>query len=504
MRFSSLIRQISDNKSIQIVHSTNTFEISDIALLDGFQAEYANTTVYFGYYEQLCGKHLPLQCVLARTENVNALTEVSGDLALAEPTSLFYLFNTARQRLDADRGRGLYAELLEAAARSASIDPLINLAASKLGNSVVLLDTDFKVLSHSTVFPIDDPLWAENIRQGYCSYEFVSAVAELDTVRSAPPTSDPVVVTCYASPLRKLSSKIFINDKRVGIVLMLEKETPISPAHMELLPIISAAAGATIARYAPYLISSNTVYQKLLYNLLIGASPEEVAPQIAPLVFSPHLCALCIKQTRYLGQKHLKEDVAARLVEMLPDTRFAFHEDGIAALVPLGESPDLSPEMFQNLDELAKSEYLRIGISNTFFQVENFLKRYSQARRALELTQQLHSDSTVVRYADCSFYDLLDSTDDPRTLGQFCHPALSILSRYDHDNGTDLYHTMETYLACNCSVKDAAERLFIHRNSLNYRLERIHALTQAKLNNSNVRFLLTMSYRIDHFTGRDV
>ena len=504
MRFSELIQRISVDDSAIILHHTDLFEISEIELIDGTQTEYTNTTLYFGYYEQLSGDGLPAQCVLARTEKSNALTEVSGDLALAEPASLFLLVNSARQRLDADRGRGLYAELLDAAARSAGIDPLVNLAASKLANSVVLLDTDFKILSHSTLFPIDDLLWAENIRQGYCSYEFVSAVAELDTVRNAPSTSDPVVVTCYASPLRKLSSKIFINGKRVGIVLMLEKETPISSAHMELLPVISAAAGAAIARYAPYLISSSTVYQKLLYDLLIGASPREVGPQIASLAFSPRLCALCIKQTRYLGQKHLKEDVAARLVELLPDTRFTFHEDGIAALIPLGEAPDLPPEMLRSLEELARREYLRVGVSNTFFQVENFLKRYCQARRALELMERLHADSTVVRYADCSFYDLLDSAGDPRALGLFCHPALSILSRYDHDNGTDLYHTLETYLACNCSIKDAAERLFIHRNSLNYRLERIHTLTQAELDSSNVRFLLTMSYRIDHFTGRDV
>lgn len=503
MHFSELISDISAENSIKILHFSDLFEISEIELIDGTQAEYTNTTLYFGYYEQLCGSILPAQCILARTERTNTLKAESGDLALAEPASLFFLVNAARQRLDADRGRGLYAELLDAAARSASMDPLVNLAASKLGNSVVLLDTDFKILSHSTVFPIDDPLWAENIRQGYCSYEFVSAVAELDAVKHAPSTSDPVVVTCYASPLRKLSSKIFIGGKRVGIVLMLEKEMPISPVHMELLPIVSAAAGTAIARYAPYLISSSTGYQKLLYDLLIGASAQEVAPQIAALAFSPHLCALCIKQTRYLGQKHLKEDVAARLVELLPDTRFTFHMDGIAALVPLGEAPDLPSEMLRSLEELAKKEYLRVGVSNTFFQVENFLKRYGQARRALELMERLHADNFVVRYVDCSFYDLLDRAGDPGTLGLFCHPVLSILSRYDHDNGTDLYHTLDTYLACNCSIKDAAERLFIHRNSLNYRLERIHTLTQADLESSNVRFLLTMSYRIDHFTGRD-
>jgi len=501
MRFSELFREISGKFEAEVLHSTDLYEISDIALIDGSQAEYTNTTLYFGYDEQLSGGRLPAQCVLARNARTAGLTGAAGDLALAAPESLFALFNAARQRLESSRG--LYAELLEAAAGAAGIDPVINLAASKLGNPVVLLDADFKILAHSTLFPIEDPLWAENIRQGYCSYEFVSAVAELDAVKNAAPTSDPVVVTCYASPLRKLSSKIFIGGKRVGIVLMLEKETPISSVHMELLPIISAAAGDAIARYAPYLISGSTAYQKLLYDLLIGASPEEVAPRIAGLAFSPHLCALCVRQSRYLGQRHLKEDVVPQLTRCLPETRFAFHEGGVAALVPLREELSLQEEQLAGLEALAKAEHLRIGISGLFFRPENFAKRYAQARRALELSARLRSDSLLCAYADYSFYDLLDKTGETDTLGLCCHPALSLLSRYDHANGTDLYRTLEVYLACGCSIKETAQKLFIHRNSLNYRLERIRDLTQADLADSNTQFLLEMSYRIDRFIGHD-
>ena len=54
--------------------------------------------------------------------------------------------------------------------------------------------------------------------------------------------------------------------------------------------------------------------------------------------------------------------------------------------------------MLRSLEELARREYLRVGVSNTFFQVENFLKRYCQARRALELMERLHEkDSRACR-----------------------------------------------------------------------------------------------------------
>ena len=502
MRFSELTSQISDKIGFKTLQCMDSSEILDIALIDGSQSEYIQTTIYFGYVSQL-GSVLPAQCVLAQDSPFTPPENFRGNMALTVPANLFRLFNAARQLVNRSGEREFYAELTDCAAHSRSIDPVINLAASKLGNSLVLLDRDFKVLAHSTVFPIDDPLWEQNIRQGYCSYEFVSAVQKIDTVKSAPLTPDPVVVTCYASPLRKLSSKIFINGKWIGILLMLEKETPINVSHMELLPAVSAVSGDVISRYAPYLIPGNTAYQKLLYDLLIGAPAAEMALRIAALRFSPRLCALCLRPSRYLGQKHLKEQVAAKLEKLLPGTRYTFHENGIAALVPLENAPELNAEQMDALRVLAQNEFLRIGISNTFFNVENFAHRYRQARQALDLSHRLDPGTAVCRYADCAFYDLLDCCGDPSGLGLFCHPALSILNRYDRENGTDLYHTLRIYLECGGSIKDTAGKLFIHRNSLNYRLARIRELTQANPNDSNTRFLLTMSFRIDHFIGRD-
>ena len=501
MLFSTLLRGISADKPVKIVRSSDNRDIWDVALIDGTSRDYPESTLFFGYAEQLPGGVLPPQCVLAARPGT-AVPAGTGSLALTDGASLFALFNAAKALSDASRGQGFSGELMDCAARSGAVEPMIDLAAARLGNSVVLLDADYKILAASTVFPIDDPLWAENIRQGYCSYEFISAVRELDAVKNARPTSDPVVVTCSASPLRKLSSKVFIGGSLAGIVLMLEKETPISAEHMRLLPVLSAAVGEAIARYAPYLIPGGTAYQRLLYDMLIGASPEALAPRVAALQFSPGLCALCVRQTRYLGRKHLRE-TAAELARRLPETRFTFHENGVAALVPLGDEPGLTDGQAAALAALARAEHLRVGVSNPFRRPEAFARRYAQARRALELAEQLRLDEPVARYQELSFYDLLSAAGGAESLGSYCHPALAVLSRYDHDAGTDLYHTLEAYLACGCSVKDTAERLFIHRNSLNYRLGRIRELTRADLGDADTRFLLAASYRVDHFSGRD-
>ncbi|NCC69654.1 MAG: PucR family transcriptional regulator, partial [Clostridia bacterium] len=49
--------------------------------------------------------------------------------------------------------------------------------------------------------------------------------------------------------------------------------------------------------------------------------------------------------------------------------------------------------------------------------------------------------------------------------------------------------------------KDTAEKLFIHRNSMMYRLDRIKELGKIDLMDPEIRFLLRMSYKIDRYAG---
>jgi DNA-binding PucR family transcriptional regulator len=54
---------------------------------------------------------------------------------------------------------------------------------------------------------------------------------------------------------------------------------------------------------------------------------------------------------------------------------------------------------------------------------------------------------------------------------------LAPLLAYDRDHGTELVRTLEVFLACSGSWSKAAEAMFIHVNSLRYRIRRIGELT---------------------------
>ena len=499
MLFSQLIGAISEIIPLKPLITRDLLDIRDTALLDGVQDCFQNDVLYIGYYTQLINGKLPQHCLLAGCPADLLPPGAEGDLALADEKSLFFLFNLAKTLVDASRRKGLYAELMDCAVQTKSVPSFVNLAASKLGNTVVLLDRGYKVLASSSIYPVEDKIWAQNISQGYCSYEFISAVNALDSIKQAPNTPEPVVVTCYASPMKKLSSKIFCGGRMIGFVVMLEEENPLNAAHFELLPQVGAAAGDYISRYAPYLLPDSTHYQRLLYDLLIGAPPDTLAPSIEKLRFPSSMSALRLVQTRDQGPKLLKEQIAEKLKALMPGTQLTFHENGIAALITPKSPSGLSDEQRALLVDFADAEHLRIGVSNVFTGIENFARHYAQARHALDLSVHLKDGDSVCSYADYAFYDLLDNAKKAGDLGFFCHPALAQLRAYDTQNNTELLRTLDVYLANDCSIKQSSARLFIHRNSLAYRLRRIFDLTRLDLSDSNTRFLLGMSFAIAHF-----
>ncbi|BBL80532.1 hypothetical protein RxyAA322_23860 [Rubrobacter xylanophilus] len=64
------------------------------------------------------------------------------------------------------------------------------------------------------------------------------------------------------------------------------------------------------------------------------------------------------------------------------------------------------------------------------------------------------------------------------------------LAEHDRRRGSDLIRTLRVYFACGANASEAADRLWLHRNSLLYRLQRISSITGLDLKDPEARFAL--------------
>jgi len=71
-----------------------------------------------------------------------------------------------------------------------------------------------------------------------------------------------------------------------------------------------------------------------------------------------------------------------------------------------------------------------------------------------------------------------------------------------HEGAGELIHTLEAFFEHNGNLSQAAEALFIHRNTLLYRLERISSLTNLDLEMPENRLAIQLALRIYHMIGK--
>ncbi|KOA21437.1 carbohydrate diacid regulator [Clostridium homopropionicum DSM 5847] len=98
-------------------------------------------------------------------------------------------------------------------------------------------------------------------------------------------------------------------------------------------------------------------------------------------------------------------------------------------------------------------------------------KSVQQALRAIEIVEKLGIDRAICNYGDLAFIDSITNTLDKEKF-------YSLINKLkDEGKGLDLIDTLIAYIIHNGETTTVANELHIHRNSLNYRLNKIKNIT---------------------------
>jgi purine catabolism regulator len=83
-----------------------------------------------------------------------------------------------------------------------------------------------------------------------------------------------------------------------------------------------------------------------------------------------------------------------------------------------------------------------------------------------------------------------------RAFSDFYEQTLAPLVRYDAAHKTQLVHSLQALLEHNGNITRAAASLFLHRNSLLCRLERIRQIPGRDLNDADDRLALHVAMKV--------
>lgn len=113
----------------------------------------------------------------------------------------------------------------------------------------------------------------------------------------------------------------------------------------------------------------------------------------------------------------------------------------------------------------------------------DFSRSYQEAKQLIPKIRMFpHSRRQKILSAQLlGIYQFLFDGSSYAEIQEYCTERLRPLEEYDSANSTALVDTLLEYYMSGCNVSRAAEKLYVHRNTLQYRLNKIEDLLQIEL-----------------------
>lgn len=133
------------------------------------------------------------------------------------------------------------------------------------------------------------------------------------------------------------------------------------------------------------------------------------------------------------------------------------------------------------------------GISRVYNDVMHVKFGYSESQKVLKM--QSSGITTSYFYEDLGVYRLLLQLQEKEQLEDYVDNYLNVVLEYDKKHNSDLYSTLCTLLECNGVKNEAADKLFIVRQTLYNRLEKLEQLLGADFMEPSKRLAIEVAIK---------
>jgi purine catabolism regulator len=410
-----------------------------------------------------------------------------------------------RQSATTERGLQLYRTLSEMSREEQGIPAMTEVISKLTGKIVVVQDKRLEVKAVSV--PQNNSLDVEKITEMLMQREELPAglrnrKAAARALQSHWQQMLPI------ENIGRLVSPIISGDRARGYLSVIGLADELDLLDQQAVEHGAAAFALEMAKAKAVSEARKALRGDFLEGVLAGTLPpreiERLASRLDHETSTPH----AVMTFEWAGRN------APSLRRLESAVNWAFSSHGRAGLVHIyggrhicifqelraEDDTESAPALGRRILEQIKTEFPKdnviAGMSGPALSLADWPRIYNEALQAMQLSQRLQIQGEVVEFNSLGVYRLLGQLEDIPAVRAFTRQVVGPLIEYDGRHQSALLQTIDAYFNHHGNISQTAESLFIHRNTLLYRLERIQELTGHDLNQANMRLGLHLALKL--------
>ena len=412
-----------------------------------------------------------------------------------------------------DRFRVWEQQLEEAILVGKDFQALVDLSDGVFKENFFLIwDASYNVVAHSQRADIPNKKLRDIIERGFFPKEVTDDLAQMGYMKHALTYSRPTFIDAPNYMNFPFIVKTFVVAQRIQYTcaFYFMGSSP-SQGMMDLVQIFSNS----LEKYILRMVNSshrkvNRIDQcvvDLIENWRKG--PEYMEDRAAVLGLEEGRC-YCLCTVRF--QEYTEEQalyMRMRMRSICSKVVATIYKEGLVLIFSSGEQTFLEKEAraerFQKIMALLPICGGKAAFSSTFSSCADVHTAYWQACVAMQYGEKYRPNEDLHFYRDHSIYHMIECYSNYLhfPLEKMYFQRLSLLMDTKNYKSSNLY-LLRTYLINERNISQTAKLLYMHRNSVIYRIARIRDLLDVDLNNPEVRLRLLISFKILELLNPDM
>ncbi len=434
--------------------------------------------------------------------------ELPGDVAFVEVTEAVFTSIVNEQYQILQRVQWIHEQLTDVVLDGGTLQDVAGIVARLLDKSLTIESTDFEVLANVQRGEVDEAR-IRSVESGHTTPEMVEQLEGRATSRQLLRDKRPIRIRAQPEmglEMERIVAPIIVARKIIGYMWIIADGGPLTALDEQTI-----AQAATVAALLMYKEKAVNETRRMLRGDFFDQLLSVDQDNLTHLEGQAKLFDFRLDQ-RY--QVLVMEEMVPppNEISTLPERVEHYVREFTQALITTRERQIVvvlqakqntnGKQVAEQLQERLKSagnDALLIGVGMPVERPSGILESYQQAKESLVVARNLDRRYGVYTFDGLGMLHWLQTLPDAVLRNNWYFRLIADLDAHDEDQNKQLLETLEAFLECGGSLKDASERLFVHRNTLTYRLERIEAHTGLDLRDTQTQanlFVALQGYRL--------